>query len=298
MTQTDTTARQAAKRFPDRGAGCCSRWRAAATFACALVATNAQALVTADLSVRNLTMEVSDLNPSDGIAPAFWIGGAAPPDRPWSMFTMAAASLSLNGQPALIDQSRTTLFLDPMSADVSSHGASSRVSLNPQHEFDLHSHVLDQGAAHSVVATGAEEGGYPWRMQTIGFGAYTQVTVSFDLDVWAKDTGAVGPWMSSAGVFASLSGNVGSFASQVDELILSTELDTYADAFQLSRRLSITLANLDEVATIGALRMQFDTNAHWVDTTPPVPEPQTYVLLAAGLAGLVWRCRSGRCRVG
>ena len=253
------------------------------------MATNAQALVTAELSVRNFTLEVTDLNLSDDIAPAFWIGDAAPSDAPWSMFTSAAASVSLNdGQPALVDQSRTTRFLDPLSAGVSSHGASSQVSLNAEHEFDLRSQVLDQGATHGVVVTGVEESGYPWRMENIGFGAYTQVTVSFDVDVRAKDAGAAGPWMSRAGVFASLGGYVNSFEYQTDELILSTELDAIADTFQQSRRLSITLANFGEVTNMGALRMQFDTAAHWIDTTPPVPEPQTYALWAVGLAGLVW----------
>jgi hypothetical protein len=244
----------------------------AASLAC-LCAGNASAANSAKAEVSNLSIKLIDLDPLDGITPSLTFGGQVSAnyrssfsDGVYKPFTEAySASYSLGGRSASIlggpSGGGTYHFAVTASAETA-QGASAelRTDFQPYSgEFEISANTLLLITGHALIDLTRNS---HWRGDDAG--------ASLRLSLVGNDNGTGG-------------------TSRAEVRLWKDFYNNYWDtAFHAEKAIDLSYANLGAVSQKIGLSLSLEASA-WggPGSTPAVPEPQTYALLACGLGTLV-----------
>lgn len=265
---------------------------AAAALAIAGLAPAAHAAAGAQASIADLTFTLVDLDPLDGIVPAYTIVNDPMLNRLRTELTADVSNTGLGTGDNGIDASFAfiaALTLDRAVTGNEAHASSSATGLGAT--------VLSQAPGHASAFASAESnllfgGDFGLRLTP-----HTALTVSANATVGAFDQGQPGAEghafeFAQAESFLRIRGaDPGDGSGQQDDLdtrAVQTLEDTNADAFDASGPLSVSFHNLSGSDLFAYLSVRSTANAFGVT---PIPEPPAWALAAVGLGIVAWRRR-------
>ena len=260
----------------------------AIVFGSALGATDpAHAAAGAEARIVDITYTLVDLDPADGIAPAFSFVNDPMVNRFRTELTVDVANSLLGTSDSAINANFS--FIAPLSLDRAVVGNQAHATSSPT---DVSAWVLSEAKGHANAFSSAESN----LLFTGDFGLqitpHTSITISANAIVTAFDTGAAGAedggfehaqaqsWLRVRG------GDPGDGSGPQDVLSLfvaQTNADAVADTFDGSGAMTVSFSNLSAAPLAGYVSIRSTADALGVT---PVPEPPAWALALVGLAGL------------
>jgi hypothetical protein len=257
---------------------------------------------TASASMTDLTFQVIDLTPNDGMAAGFTFeqaqNGAAGDLRVSSRVVDHTTGQSDHDDLRLLSG-----LLTPASVNNSTGAVVSSVDAGPAGFFASGSSTaeISNFASETTFMTGVERvpgdlfsyDPFTWTVLP-----YTQLVISASAVTSASvDTDCgVRPVNSCKSSFAAVSLRGGFLASELPFSMVSSSAGAGFPTFSDSDSGLLTLTFVNDTADPMLAYWRFEVQALGQIALTPVPEPSTYALLLAGLAGLVWRARASRRR--
>jgi MYXO-CTERM domain-containing protein len=248
----------------------------------------AHAAAGAEARIVDITYTLVDLDPTDGIAPAFSVVNDPMVNRLRTELTVDVANSLLGTSDNAINANFS--FIAPLSLDRAVVGNQAHATASPT---DVSAWVLSEAKGHASAFSSAVSN----LLFTGDFGLqltpHTSITISADAIVKAFDTGAPGPegiepfeHAQAESWIRIQAGDPGDGSGPQDELsmfVAQTNADAAADTVDGSGAMSVSFSNLSAAPLFGYLSMRSTADAFGVT---PVPEPPAWALALVGLAGL------------
>lgn len=262
-----------------------------AALALGAVAVQVQAVTLAEVTVSNLSYQLKDLSPADGIAASLSFG-AVPSFASLNTYLQDQSGWSANHSgsvtylQALFDpQVNSSDYLSGISGSLTS----SRATASVQQTLASFGQLSMQASA----ATGQRSNAQGFFYKDIILGAGTQVT--FSVLVSGSFSGDASPLTLAAGQYASdLHSNAniytyiaaGSLSSSLN-LAGSNDYLGASESYEQSvdgQVLKLTIKNSSSSSR--SYQLTIGASAWANELTAPIPEPSTYALMALGLLGV------------
>jgi hypothetical protein len=253
----------------------------------------ARAAAGAEARIVDITYTLVDLDPGDGIAPAFSFVNDPVVNRFRTELTADVSNSLLGTADNGINAAFS--FIAALNLDRAVVGNQAHASSSPT---SASAWVLSEARGHASAFSSAESN----LLFADDFGLRltprTSITVTATATVTAFDTGVAGAEghafeFAQAAAFLRLrAGDPGDGSGPQDTLSQRTALttvDAFGDAVDASGLLSVSFDNLSATPLFGYLSVRSTASAFGVT---PIPEPSVWSLALIGLGALAWRCRA------
>lgn len=273
---------------------------AAITLVCAAGPFSAaHAAAGAEARIVGLSYALIDLDPADGIAPAFSFVNDPQLNRLRTELTVDVSNTLLGTSDNAINAAFS--FIAPLTLDRAVVGNQAHASASPDGAI---ASVLSEARGHASAFASAESN----LTFTGDFGLqltpHTSMTISATAIVTAFDNGVAGAEghafeFGQAESFLRIrAGDPGDGSGPQEQLSTrsaQTLVDAFGDAADSSGPLSVSFANLSGDPLFGYLSVRSTASAFGVS---PIPEPPAWALVLGGLVVLASRVRARRARTG
>lgn len=262
-------------------------------------ASPAHAAAGAEARIVDITYTLVDLDPADGIAPAFSFVNDPMTNRFRTELTVDVANSLLGTSDNAINAAFS--FIAPLTLDRAVVGNQAHATSSPT---DVSAWVLSEAVGHASAFSSAESN----LLFSGDFGLqitpHTSLTISADAIVKAFDMGAAGAeghpfeFAQAEAWLRIRAGDPGDGSGPQDVLSLfaaQTGSDAVAEMQDGSGAMSASFTNLSAAPLFGYVSLRSTADAFGVT---PVPELPAWALALAGLAGLasLHRHRAGHPR--
>lgn len=275
------------------------------TWLAASLLSAANAAVEAESRITNLSITVADLDPSDGVAPAFSF------TKPLTRIALQAAQ---GGGTSAQDEQEAPAFGAPLTGAVSQGTAAIAIETGADfiHSAGSLTNGLGSFFSDGNFISGIDGGcfGCPPAKPTAFLTPHTTVTISGRLHLHAAITPdstfaeyarsyfiTEAGWSEPGGPFVSL-GIYRSWVTAKNQPFDDESFDgtVVRDSATKDEDFSLTLTNNSDDAWHGSFVLYLYTSGYVHELAPPIPEPETSAMMILGLCALCVVARRRRSR--
>jgi hypothetical protein len=266
----------------------------AIVFGSVIGATNpAHAAAGAEARIFGIAYTLVDLDPADGIAPAFSFVNDPMVNRFRTELTVDVANSLLGTSDSAIDADFS--FIAPLSLDRAVVGNQAHAISLPK---EVSAWVLSEAKGHASAFSSAESNLLFAGDFGLQITPHTSITITANAFVKAFDAGAPGPegiepfeHAQAESWIRVQAGDPGDGSGPQDELdlfVAQTNANAVADNLDFSGAISVSFSNLSAAPLTGYVSVRSTADAFGVT---PVPEPPAWAFVIAGLGWLSLRLR-------